>query len=67
VADQRLYAEENLSFVVARQASLKTAELANGVDSDQELQNLLRIEQAYAANARVISAVDTMLQRLLEV
>ncbi len=63
----RLYAEENLSFAVARQDALKTAELAQGVDSDFELQNLLRIEQAYAANARVMSTVDAMLRRLMEI
>jgi len=67
VASKRLYAEENLSFVVARQETLRTAELALGVDSDIELQNLLRIEQAYAANARVISTIDSLMQRLLEI
>ncbi len=66
VGERRLYAEENLSFGMARQDALKTAELATGVDSDQELQNLLRIEQAYAANARVLQTIDTMMQRLME-
>jgi flagellar hook-associated protein 1 FlgK len=51
---------------MARQDALKTAELATGVDSDQELQNLLRIEQAYAANARVLQTIDAMMQRLME-
>ena len=32
-----------------------------------ELQNLLRTEQAYAANARVLSAVDELLATLLGV
>lgn len=67
LGDRRLYAEENLSFAVARQEALKTAELADGVDSDFELQNLLRIEQAYAANARVLQTIDAMMQRLSEI
>lgn len=40
---------------------------AVGVDTDRELQNLLTIEQAYSANARVIQTVDQMIQRLLEI
>jgi len=37
-----------------------------GVDSDQQLQQLLQIENAYAANARVIAIADAMMQQLLE-
>lgn len=48
--------------------TLNEAELAvTGVDTDTELQNLLLIEQAYGANARVIETVDRLLQRLLEI
>jgi len=39
----------------------------SGVDTDRELQQLLLIEQAYAANARVIETVDRLIQRLLEI
>ncbi len=67
VGKQRLDAEESLSFAQARQERLLSAELANGVDSDLELQNLLRIEQAYAANVRVVQAVDQMMRNLLEI
>ncbi|MCK0120530.1 flagellar hook-associated protein FlgK [Loktanella sp. F6476L] len=63
----RLDAEETLGFETARFDSLKTAELAGGVDSDQELQNLLRIEQSYAANARVLQTLDAMMSRLMEI
>lgn len=63
----RLTADEQLSFTAARWDTLREAELANGVDTDLELQMLLRIEQAYAANARVIQTVDFMLQRLTEI
>ena len=55
------------SFSAARHSSLKTLELQNGVDTDQEMQSLLLIEQAYAANARVIQAVDEMLQSLTRI
>lgn len=63
----RLSAEESLSFETARYESLKSAELAGGVDSDQELQRLLRIEQSYAANARVLQTLDAMMSRLMEI
>ncbi|WOI52936.1 flagellar hook-associated protein FlgK [Parvularcula sp. LCG005] len=47
---------------------LRDADLAaTGVNTDQELQSLLLIEQAYAANARVIQAVSDMMARLLEI
>lgn len=63
----RLNAEESLGFEIARYDSLKSAELSGGVDSDQELQRLLRIEQSYAANARVLQTLDAMMSRLLEI
>ena len=63
----RLAAEEQLSFTSARWDTLREAELANGVDTDLELQMLLRVEQAYAANAKVIQTVDSMIQRLMEI
>lgn len=67
VSQLRLTAEESLSFDVARQTTLRTAELSAGVDTDQELQDLLRIEQAYAANARVMQTIDSMMRRLMEI
>lgn len=54
-----------LSFEVARFEGLEETFLANGVDTDQEMQNLLLIEQAYAANARVIQTADELLQILI--
>ena len=38
-----------------------------GVDSDREMSDLLLVEQAYAANARVLQTVDGLLRRLLEI
>lgn len=67
VATARVLAEDDSSFAAARLDTLHQAELEMGVDTDQEMQSLLLIEQAYAANAKVISAVGDMLQQLLEI
>ena len=67
LGSQRLNAEDRLSFVTARWDSLRAAELAGGVDSDHELQMLMRIEQAYAANAKVMQTVQSMIQTLMEI
>ncbi|MEM8823234.1 MAG: flagellar basal body rod C-terminal domain-containing protein [Pseudomonadota bacterium] len=37
-----------------------------GVDIDAEMQRLLRVEQAYAANARLVQAAGEMMDRLTE-
>ena len=52
---------------LARHNELTEQSLAQGVDTDAEMQRLLQIEQAYAANARVIETADAMLRRLLEI
>ena len=67
ISTTRLKADEKLSFTMARWETLREAELADGVDTDIELQTLLRVEQSYAANAKVIQTVDFMMQRLLEI
>lgn len=48
-------------------AALEAEQTATSVNTDAELQTLLAYETAYAANARVIAAVDEMLRRLLEI
>ena len=65
VATARLTAEGEASFAAARLDTLRQMELEGGVDTDQELQTLLLIEQAYAANAKVMSTVGDMIQTLL--
>lgn len=65
LSEARLSAESEASFGAARATALKALELEGGVDTDQELQRLLAVEQAYGANARVITAVDEMLQMIL--
>lgn len=52
--------------VNARAEILSDAELeTSAVDTDQELQKLLIVERAYAANARVIQTVSELLDQLL--
>jgi flagellar hook-associated protein 1 len=61
----RISAENDLGYARARSESLTELQAAQGVDTDQELQKLLVIEQAYSANARVIQTVDELIQILL--
>lgn len=60
-------AEQRLSFAAASLTELTRIELDQGVDTDAELQALLVIEQAYAANARMIEVADEMMQALLRI
>lgn len=64
---------QRLSQIESRQAAASSRSDAlelrlkeGGVDTDQEMQRLLLIEQAYAANAQVISTIETMMNRLME-
>lgn len=67
IASGRLSAETEAAYSTARADALRVLELENGVDTDRELQDLLMIEQAYAANARVLETVEEMIQLLLGV
>lgn len=67
VGSARQLVEERQSFASVRAAALKSAELERGVDTDDQLQRLLLIEQAYSANARVIQVVDDMIESLLRI
>lgn len=66
-SQERLNSEMKLSFSAARWDNLHNAELAGGVDTDVELQNLLRVEHAYAANAKVIQTISAMIQKIMEI
>ncbi|NRA99987.1 MAG: flagellar hook-associated protein FlgK [Rhodobacteraceae bacterium] len=57
--------ETQATFATARQEGLRELEFASGVDTDQELQKLLAIETAYAANAQVIRTADELTDILL--
>ncbi len=66
LSDQELReAESAQGFAAAKFDTLKNLELQNGVDTDHELQQLMLVEQAYSANARVVSTIDNMIQTLL--
>lgn len=65
IAGDRLNADAEATFAFARADSLRSMELAGGVDSDKEMQTLLLIEQNYAANAKVVKTVDEMIKLLL--
>jgi len=66
VGMERTAAEGQQSYAVSQQNSLTLMELENGVDTDHEMQKLMLIEQAYAANAKVIKTVGEMLQAIME-
>lgn len=60
--------DRDAAFSAGRASTLSDAETALlGVDSDQELSQLLVVERAYAANARVIQVIDDLLERLLSI
>jgi flagellar hook-associated protein 1 FlgK len=60
--------ETDASFQRAATLAVHEQELAGrAVDTDAELQDLLRIEQAYAANARVLDIANAMIDTLLEI
>lgn len=61
-------AETRASYSATQAQVLREKESnAIGVDSDVQLQMLMEVENAYAANARVISVLDQMLAKLMEI
>ncbi|MEM6906870.1 MAG: flagellar basal body rod C-terminal domain-containing protein, partial [Pseudomonadota bacterium] len=61
-----LQASERATTEAGRRDLLADAETnAMAVDSDAELARLLVVEQVFAANARVVSVVDELLERLI--
>lgn len=67
VSRARQGAEDDATAARARHDTFTQEVLAGGVDTDAEMQRLLMIEEAYAANARVIQTADTMIKTLLEI
>ena len=67
VATARLTADGEAAYARTRLETFTSMEAENGVDTDQEMQALLQIEQAYAANAKVVRAVQDMIQTLLDI
>ena len=66
-ATSRLTADGEAAYARTRLETFTSMEAENGVDTDQEMQMLLQIEQAYAANAKVIRTVEDMIQTLLDI
>ena len=62
---QRLTGETEASYAAARADALTQMELGQGVDTDQEMQSLLLIEQAYTANAKVVQTIGQLIETLL--
>lgn len=63
----RVYHESVLSSAETQYGILVEAEQSEtGVDVDTELQELMLVEQAYAANARVIEVASQMIKTLME-
>ncbi len=66
VASKRLHAETAQTSTNSRLQGLRQIERAAGVDTDAEMQKLLLVQNAYAANAKVVSTIDMMLKQLME-
>ncbi len=67
VTTERVRLEDAVTRSAARSATLQETLASRGVDTDAELSRLLVLEQAYAANARVLATVDSMLRTILEI
>ncbi len=68
VATDQLSADAALSYESNLNLPLRQSESSVvGVNTDAELQNLILVEQAYAANARVISVIDELFDILLRI
>lgn len=61
ISADRTNAEQKQSYTSARLTELTDRQLADGVDTDAEIQRLILIEQSYAANARMVQTVDELL------
>lgn len=64
-ASGRIEAERVLGGATAQSSTFETMRQQDGVDSDREMETLLALERAYASNAKVLQAVDEMLQTML--
>jgi len=67
IAGRGLTADRHSAHAAGRLEALRETVAQGGVDTDAELQTLLLVERAFAANARVIRAADEMLQQLLRI
>ncbi|MFC3569606.1 flagellar hook-associated protein FlgK [Paracoccus simplex] len=64
-ATKRVQAEATALQDSTHRVSLQTALLADGVDTDKEMEGLLALERAYSANAKVFQTANDMLDAIL--
>lgn len=64
-ASNRIRSEATALQSTTYYQSLHTALLADGVDTDKEMETLLALEQAYSANAKVFQTANDMLDTIL--
>jgi len=64
---ERQLSEQSMTYDRTRHAELKERYLEQGVDTDDEMQRLMVVEQAYAANARVVQTMDDLLNILMRI
>lgn len=67
ISGERVRFENAKMFQASQNTALSELVLADGVDTDQELQTLMQIEKLYVANAKVMSTVDELLERLMAI
>lgn len=66
ISQQSVLQEEQFAYIAAERSVLRTSELDYiAVDTDDQMQQLIVVEQAYAANARIVSVIDDLMQTLL--
>ncbi|MGB3407885.1 MAG: flagellar hook-associated protein FlgK [Jannaschia sp.] len=64
---ERVAADDAARFATNRSETLEALRDGGKVDVDEEMRRLIDVEQAYAANARLIQAVGQMMDRLTEI
>jgi flagellar hook-associated protein 1 FlgK len=67
IGQDHLTQDQSLTFANTRHAELSEMKARHAVDSDDQMQRLLQVEQSYAANARLIETINTMMDRLLRI
>ena len=67
LSTQVLNAEDRLGSARSSSAALIELKDSTAVDTDSELQNLIRIEKIYAANAKALQVVGNMLDDLIKI
>ncbi|MGB3554263.1 MAG: flagellar basal body rod C-terminal domain-containing protein [Jannaschia sp.] len=67
LSSDRVAADDRMAVAGAERDTLVALRDGGKVDIDGEMRRLIEVEQAYAANARIIQAVDQMMNRLTEI